>query len=310
MARGLGKFIHDCAHSAGVSTWVARNMKVMRIIMFHGVGDDECPEVFFIQQLKYLATHFDVVPLHVMLDRLDTGKGCSGREVVLTFDDGLRNNYTIVYPLLRELGLPATFFVCPGLIESGRWLWNHEARQRLIRMSECERKELSAPFGRHMNTTEQIIAWMKGTPWAVRIGIEEQIRNMTPRYQPTSEERNRFDIMTWEDLTALSPELITIGAHTTSHAILGSLDDDVLSEEIEGCRCRLEAWLQRPVDLFCYPNGIHTPKVVQNVRAAYRAGVTTEPGVVLAGDDPFVLKRITVAPELSYFSWRMHRPAA
>jgi peptidoglycan/xylan/chitin deacetylase (PgdA/CDA1 family) len=34
----------------------------------------------------------------------------------LTFDDGSQDNLAVLLPLLRELGLPATVFVCPGLL--------------------------------------------------------------------------------------------------------------------------------------------------------------------------------------------------
>ena len=34
----------------------------------------------------------------------------------LTFDDGSEDNLTVLLPLLRELELPATVFVCPGLL--------------------------------------------------------------------------------------------------------------------------------------------------------------------------------------------------
>src|SRR5207248_3345103 len=53
------------------------------------------------------------------------------RRAAMVFDDGLRSNVRVAYPILRALGIPATFFVCPGLIEERRWLWTHEARRRL-----------------------------------------------------------------------------------------------------------------------------------------------------------------------------------
>ena len=51
-------------------------------------------------------------------------------QVALTFDDGLRNNVEVAYPLLHRLGLPATFFVCPGLIGPRAVALDHEARRR------------------------------------------------------------------------------------------------------------------------------------------------------------------------------------
>lgn len=43
------------------------------------------------------------------------GGGPPPRTAVLTFDDGWRDGLTVVAPMLRRLGLSATFNVCPGM---------------------------------------------------------------------------------------------------------------------------------------------------------------------------------------------------
>jgi len=40
----------------------------------------------------------------------------SGREIVLTFDDGYADNYTVAFPLLRRYGFTATFFVVTSTV--------------------------------------------------------------------------------------------------------------------------------------------------------------------------------------------------
>lgn len=42
-----------------------------------------------------------------------------GDEIVITFDDGLLDNWVYAFPLLKKRGLKATFFICPELIEPG-----------------------------------------------------------------------------------------------------------------------------------------------------------------------------------------------
>src|SRR5690606_13000930 len=39
------------------------------------------------------------------------------KEIVITFDDGYRNNYTIVAPYLKSKNIPFTVFICTELIE-------------------------------------------------------------------------------------------------------------------------------------------------------------------------------------------------
>ena len=57
------------------------------------------------------------------------------RSVVLTFDDGLLDNYTRVLPLLVEFGMVGTFYVVPGYDRLTRWVnpwtgrWSDEPRE-------------------------------------------------------------------------------------------------------------------------------------------------------------------------------------
>src|SRR5687767_10294070 len=120
---------HWLAHATGVSSALARRRPGARIIMHHGVTRETARD--FAAQIDYLARHFSIVPLREILARLGTREGPRPNDVALTFDDGLRNNATVAYPILRRRGVTATFFVCPGLIDAGRWLWNHAARERL-----------------------------------------------------------------------------------------------------------------------------------------------------------------------------------
>src|SRR2546421_4055299 len=95
------------------------------------------------RQLRLVRLAFPIVPLEEL-----TSRGGNGRpRVALTFDDGLRSNVHVAYPILQKLGLTATFFVCPGLIERREWLWNHEARQRLLSLPKEAMREIAASLG-------------------------------------------------------------------------------------------------------------------------------------------------------------------
>jgi peptidoglycan/xylan/chitin deacetylase (PgdA/CDA1 family) len=69
----------------------------------------------FAEHLDWLRHNCDVVPLGRIASAETAG---AGRPLVaITFDDGYEDNYTHAFPLLRERGLAATFFVTVGLVE-------------------------------------------------------------------------------------------------------------------------------------------------------------------------------------------------
>lgn len=88
------------------------------VLMFHSVGEGygnpnvrTYPVEQFRRDIKTLASRYEIVDLPAIFD---TG---SEKRVALTFDDGYQNFYRNVYPVLRELEVPATVFVVANLLE-------------------------------------------------------------------------------------------------------------------------------------------------------------------------------------------------
>jgi peptidoglycan/xylan/chitin deacetylase (PgdA/CDA1 family) len=301
---------HAVSFRSGLSSVIARRQGCGRIIMYHGVAQQGAQELR--EQLRYLARHFKVVSLDSMLDGIMNGSLPLAHEIVLTFDDGLRNNLTVVYPILRELQLPATMFVCPALVESGEWLWNHEMRCRLKTLAAPDLAELRMKLLTPGNTVDAIIEWMKTLQLQKRRTAETIIRQATTGFQPTEAQREAFDIMNWNDLRLLDRDLITVGSHTLSHPILTKLSGEEIETEIVESRRCLEQRLERKVDLFCYPNGAYDRRAYQLVQRTYRAAVTTETGVINGTEELDVhrLPRIASAENAALTAWRLHRPEA
>lgn len=304
--------IQSFAFATGLSTWLARRRPARRVIMFHGVDEVEMPVEVFEQNLRWLAARFKIVPLAAMVDGVLQGRAPDARgELVLTFDDGLGNHFDAAYPVLRKLALPATYFVCPELIERRSWIWNQEARERLKSMAAQARADFAqrtlacADAG-----VEALIERMKGLPIAERQRVEADLRARTPEFAPSALQRRRFDPLTWGELQGLDPALITIGSHTLSHPILPTIDDAMLEREVRDSRQMLEQRLGRAVDLFCYPNGAQDDRVHAAVARHYRAAVTTRYGLVPPTTDAHRMVRIPAARSLPMLAWRMHRPTA
>jgi peptidoglycan/xylan/chitin deacetylase (PgdA/CDA1 family) len=301
---------HKISFHSGLSAAMARRQDCGRILMYHGVVEQEAQALT--AQLYFLARHFKAVSLETMVDRLANNAAQETNEIVLTFDDGLRNNLSVVYPILRKLQLPATFFVCPELIETEAWLWNNEARCRLQTLSAPALSDLSKSLLAPDDSSERIIEWMKTLPLQQRREAEKIINRATAGFQPTSAQHAAFDMMNWHDLRSLDPRLITVGSHTMSHPILTTLSEQQIENELTESRHSLERHLQRPIDFFCYPNGSYDERAYEMAKKTYRAALTTENGVVHRHEslDLHRLPRIPSAENAALTAWRLHRPGA
>lgn len=107
------------AYRTGAYRRVFRNRAA--IVAFHRVddGDDflSCSVAQFRAYCDFFVKYFRVISLGALLDKLDRGEDVGGC-LVITFDDGYRDNRTVVAPELKRRGLTATFFVATELVGS------------------------------------------------------------------------------------------------------------------------------------------------------------------------------------------------
>jgi peptidoglycan/xylan/chitin deacetylase (PgdA/CDA1 family) len=126
------------------------------VICYHSVHptlrSSARPDLFRLH-LDWLKHNCTVVALESIRRFLAPGADASRRPVVaITFDDGYVDNFELAYPVLVELGLTATFFIVPGLIERDRSVVERMQSQRRARdlrgMSWAQIRELhDAGFG-------------------------------------------------------------------------------------------------------------------------------------------------------------------
>jgi peptidoglycan/xylan/chitin deacetylase (PgdA/CDA1 family) len=282
LTRGLGFW-------SGLAGRGERHEGFARILLYHGTLAGAAAG--FARQLSFLKRRFEIVPLAELVAGLREG-GLT-RRVAITFDDGLRNNVTVAYPILQRLRIPAVFFVCPALIERRQWIWTHEARRRLARCSAGVLRELAREHvGAGPAGVDQIIRWMKSVRLPERAAFERRLREATPDFRPSAAEQHAFDLADWDELRRLDPAIVTVGSHTNTHPILPHLGHDECELELGTSRQLIEERLQRPAEFFAYPNGDYSPSVREAAGRHYRAAVSNQPGWVHPGDDHLALRRV------------------
>jgi peptidoglycan/xylan/chitin deacetylase (PgdA/CDA1 family) len=250
----------------------------------------------------WLADWFHVLPLDLAVQRLKRGT-LPARALSITFDDGYADNEEIAAPILRRHGLCATFFVASGHLDGGR-MWNDSVVESLRRCS-CVSLDLSAlgvsGLGRielrslveRRRSIMQVLAATKYLPPADRKAAVDTLTELAAVRLPDDL------MMSSRQVRCLADAGMQIGAHTVSHPILASLDDDAARHEIAQSKLHLECLVGRgAVTLFAYPNGRpgsdFLPRDAELVRCAgFSAAFTTAAGAATVANDEFQLPRFT-----------------
>lgn len=98
---------------------VLKDNYVAPIIMYHSVNPYALPEnklaitvKTFERQMHFLKTHrYNVLALEELAGLIKEKKKIPAHSVVITFDDGYKDNFTYVFPILRKYKLSATIFI-------------------------------------------------------------------------------------------------------------------------------------------------------------------------------------------------------
>ena len=253
-------------------------------------------------QLRWARRLGHVVDLGEALATLRGGGSLRPRSVALTFDDGYRDNLTIAEPLLRQLELPATFFLVPSVLFGTTTPWWEGLACAMQTTSapslswEGERFSLSGTARRSAYDT--ISSRLKRLDRAGReatvAGLIEQMGR-----EPNGEVARLF--LDWEDARELARRGAAIGSHSLDHAILANETPSAQRRNLTEARHQLEQQLDVPVDLLAYPNGSQDDfdaSTEDAARAAgYRCGVTTIPGWNTGSTSPYQLRRYVLSPE-------------
>jgi len=90
--------------------------------MYHRFGYEENNTLFvspenFMRQMAYLKKRgYRVISLEELVKGLKKGKRFKHKTVVITIDDGYKDNYIYAYPVLRKYHFPATIFLIADFI--------------------------------------------------------------------------------------------------------------------------------------------------------------------------------------------------
>jgi len=121
----------------GVGTVDGEAERTLRVLMYHKVNDlwpnpTTVPTAVFDEQMSLLGElGYQPVPLEAVLDHYLREASLPRGAVLLTFDDGYRDNLENALPILRKYGYPAVLFVPIGFLDDGRPL-PHEESLRLL----------------------------------------------------------------------------------------------------------------------------------------------------------------------------------
>jgi peptidoglycan/xylan/chitin deacetylase (PgdA/CDA1 family) len=284
---------------------VRRKTGNLQILLYHRVNDDRdpffpaTPANVFSEQISYLADKYRVMRLDEAIERMKK-KDIPYNAIVITFDDGYKDNFLNAFPILKQLSVPATIFLTTDVISTGRFLW-HDRVFSAFRETQVSRLEKWYGMEREypLTTLEEKLSAKRAVLEYVW-DLDEQQRSLSvDRLLEVLQVENLTDsgglMLNWDEIRVMQRHGIDFGSHTVTHPILSRLPDDRSWMEIAESKRVIEEQLGKQVRALAYPVGRKTDfndvtKMLVR-KAGYTCALTTMFGPNESKQDLFELRR-------------------
>jgi peptidoglycan/xylan/chitin deacetylase (PgdA/CDA1 family) len=255
------------------------------------------------RQLRFLRRYANVVDLREALAALATGRPLPARAVAITFDDGYRDQLELAVPMLERLGLPATFFLIPGVLSRAVRPWWELVAWAFRRASPdaVSWEGTVWPLRSAAERRSSLLAVAERLKRRSRAARDAALEELTTLLAPGGDPSDDRMFLDWDGARRLARGRLTVASHTFHHGILSQEDEQAQLDDLLVSRRQLEQELEVEVDLLAYPNGRLGDYDEATMAAARRAGyshaITTMPGWNRPSTPPYEVLRFVQQPE-------------
>ncbi|WP_435254329.1 polysaccharide deacetylase family protein [Tenacibaculum sp. A30] len=247
-----------------------------KILFYHGVENDsnikdsivqanQMPVSIFERQIKYLKKKYNVISLDEFYYKLLDNKKFKGNELVITFDDGYRNNLTVAAPILKANNFPFTVFICPDLIENSLRVPTFYVRSSILysekKFLDLEGINIKLKIETKSDKLESIDTLIKIIKTAPKNKVDLILKDLNQNLSVNEIEliKNKFiseDLMNWEEVNEIIDYDCIIGSHCLDHTILHSnQNDEEVDKQLILSKKSIENKITKSSNYFAFPNG-------------------------------------------------------
>ena len=272
----------------------------------------------FINQLNYFKKNFTLITVQQLLNATYQDVELPERSILLTFDDGFKDHYLHVFPILEKLSVQGAFFPPAEPIERKKVLDVHKIQ---FILASCDNKHeiVSEIFSKvdyyrteyGLDSPQQYFSKLatydrfdtKEVVFIKRIlqrdlprKIRSEIVNyLFEKFVHVDEASFASDLyLSLDEMKEMIENGMYFGSHGYSHEWLSNLSSIELELELKKS---LEFYLKinkKPTDLImCYPYGDYNDLVIKKIKElGFKAGLTTEVGdAELIQENAFRIRR-------------------
>lgn len=267
VSKTIGKFIFN--NDWFTTRLIRYKSSSIRIIYYHMISDSSNSFYFsnkgisrkiFEEHIKFFQKHFVFVNFFEAFDSSNR-KYKNKKPIIITFDDGFKENMKSVLPVLKKYNISATFFISTNFIDNKDLMW----RNKLVLINNKNQKLVSNSINivteefnlNKIKKNEDLFKWsINNWPMENKEKIINLLWSKVMEYPVDEYLALNKPYLTIDDIKFLNKSGHTIGSHSMSHPVFSNLKFDQFKHEIFKSSKILSDIIQRKVTLFSYPFGL------------------------------------------------------
>jgi peptidoglycan/xylan/chitin deacetylase (PgdA/CDA1 family) len=263
----LVNIIGFLAYYSGITRILLRRITKQHfsyIVMGHRLSKEDpfffegCNPVFLDKAIGILKKYFDFIKLDEFYTNIQENKPFKRASIVLTFDDGFRDNFTKGLAILTKHNVSAMIYLTYNSIEMQELPWSQRIgfalKNTKIKHLDFVFQDTFYSFKLGSNQSKlkafnEISRLFQKSSFDIREKLFTEIQNKLKVIPP------KDMMLSWDMVKTMLNKGIEFGAHTLSHPLLANINSDEARVEILQSKLLLEAKLGISIDHFAFPAG-------------------------------------------------------
>ncbi len=246
-------------------------MNEYRIVYYHGLEDSKLTKKSnfslrcFERQLRWFEKTYKIISLDEAIFRYNNNQSLNNY-LSLTFDDGFREVYTSIFPVLKQKKIKAAFFIIGNCLDNKSLMWRNKLKVIEKSVDSYNLKSSMLELS-HMENIDQPGRFENLSQWSKRTWDMNSTNHLSDRIWEMLMKESVIDFLnkqrpylSSEEVKELIEEGNTIGSHTSSHPFCSKLTYENYKEEVSGSLSSLSNKLNYNVRHFSYPFGDRAPE--------------------------------------------------
>jgi peptidoglycan/xylan/chitin deacetylase (PgdA/CDA1 family) len=209
----------------------------------------------FLTDLEFILKYYKPATANDVKKYVAEGKQSGSPKFFLSFDDGLKECYEVVYPILKKKGIQAAFFINPDFVDNKAFFYRFKTSLIIERITNISDEKILRRVAEICKipivNKESVIRKVYGFTFGDVKTLDEIAQILDLNTNELLKKQKPY--MSMEQLKELESEGFIIGSHSLNHPLFENLSELVQREQVEKSMLFIHENFSPEISVFAFP---------------------------------------------------------